>query len=1041
MRHSYPHLLALCFFAIAVSLISPQNIPAADIPDSQSIVCPSREEILDDVARMGKELVIVKRQLELLLSGKDTVDTSPYALLLVDFDDEKALERRRAELRRAIKESNESRAAELGVAVQCALKGEEFREPGLKLLQLDRAVNGLRLKFLELPERQRKPLLDFQLKSDQENELIKRIRKLRDIILEEKVDTWLALKTATRASLLETDENLKNLAEQRALLEKIKMDIIDFRLEKIDEIEKRARFYVDTFARLADLESSSVEEEGTDSLKRDYADIVKLWRIIVDGVYKGLIGSFYAFKIPDLPEFPTTVLKAAGDDPNVKEYEASYKNLEERRADLSLVAQRSLAKETEFANNLILQSGRVRSKIMNELLRRGDSSPVRVDADYLKDFMRELRMVPSRWVALFYLKISDIKRRLDKGLQGFFELSGQLLKFLVFLAIPVLIWIILKKLIAALRRTRSQIMGTGGSLAVTGAFTFLSNQAVPYLRWIFIILAVEVGKALIAKTVFSEFTIGLPYIQIYCVYRIFRQLVGDILTSISTQSEMESQEEVHIKAEESAKTLGRSFLFSWCFLYAVESIVSRALVYLMAWKVVTVVGVLVTAFVANKWKYELAELIEGSMRGALGRRLSNGCRGRFSIIWSLPAMVVAFIILFYRWLKAWGEHFDVYKKISAQIFKQRIEMTVTMQADESDKTLPDEYIQWFSPGQCDDQSVLVAPQNDIAPDIKDVILNWREGLLNERSLAIYGDKGSGKSYLLGRLEREFPDLNILKASVPGKLLTAESVTSFLENLLEISPESPASLLSADKRMPKTLVMIDDAHNLFLAKVGGFQAFKSFIDLINAPTENLFWLVTLNFYSWIYLEKVFGAKRCFGYVKEMPVWSETKIRELILTRHRKTQFRLSYDNILGAVGSQGRMGRISYVQSNFYRLLWQQSNGAPGPALDLWLSALRTKDSSLLSVGLPEGLEKSGFGYLSEDELFVYSEVIRHGNLSDDEIVQAANLPDVVVKKALAEGVQNRILTRSQDGRYWVTGIFQNALVSTLTLKNLVYGRN
>ncbi len=1039
-KHPRTYGLISCVFLLAALLLCLSPVLADEQQDAGLLGCPPSDQIRADLSRMGKELILVSSQLNQLLSGKQTVDSSPYALLLVDLDDEDAIARRRAELRQILKESNESRAAALGISVQCALKNDELLEAGLKLLELDRATNALRLKFLELPPNQRKALLDFQRKADHDAEIIKRINKIRVETLEAKVDTWLALQAATRAGLYETDEILKNVAEQRALLEKTKLDILNFRLQKLDEVEKRVSFYMNTFARLAEFDAQPLEKEDTAKLKRDYVDIVRLWRLIVDGIYTGVLRAFYAFNILDLPEFPKDVINAAKDTAAAEEYTTSYNNLVDTRTTLAKTAQWMLTAETDFAHQLIVQSGRVRSKILNELLKRGDSSPLKFDADYRRDFMRELKTVPSRWIALFYLNISDIQRKLELGLQGILELAGQLLRFLLFLAIPIVFWLILKKTIAALRRTPSQIMGSGSAVALVGVFSRLSNQAVPYLRWVFVILAVEIGKALIAQTVFWELNIVLPYIQIYGVYRIFRQLVADALDAIPAQAELESQEEVQLKAEESAKTLGRFFLFSWFFLYAVESIVSRALVFLLAWKVVTISGILVAAFVANKWKYELAESIEGSLRGAFWKRLSNGCRGRFSIIWSLPAMVVAIAIMLYRWMKAWGEHFDVYKKVSAQIFKQRIEMTVGTQEDES-RILPTDYIEWFMPGQCDDQSVIVTPDHDIAVEVKDVIQKWRERALGERSLAIYGTQGSGKTYTLRRLEIEFPDLNILKASIPPKLLTSESVNSFLGNLLNVSVESPASLLSTDKSMPKTLILLDDAHNLFLARVGGFQAFKTFIDLINAPTKNLFWCVTLNLYPWNYLERVFGRDRCFGYVKELPEWSENKIRELILVRHRKTEFRLSYDNILGAVGSRGRVGRISYVQSNFYRLLWQQSNGAPGPALYLWLSALRAEDSSMLSVGLPEGVDRSSFGYLPEDEIFVYTEVIRHGTVSDDEIVQATNLPEVVVRQALAEGIQNRILSRSEDGRYRVTSPFQKALISFLTFKNLLYGRN
>jgi len=332
------------------------------------------------------------------------------------------------------------------------------------------------------------------------------------------------------------------------------------------------------------------------------------------------------------------------------------------------------------------------------------------------------------------------------------------------------------------------------------------------------------------------------------------------------------------------------------------------------------------------------------------------------------------------------------------------------------------------------------PANDPLEEIRERIQKWRAGRSEDHSLALHGERGAGKSRLLGRLALELEDLRVLKAPIRSKMQNRLGAYAFFENLLEEPLEDAgASLSSADAKMPKTVVLMDDAHNLFLAKLGGFEAYKVLLELMGASTRNLFWCVAFNRHSWAYLDCMFGKRRCFDAVVEMPVWSEADIRRLILRRHGKTGYRLSYDSIIGAVG--GRHGdERARAEANFFRLLCQQCEGNPGTALHLWLSSLRVGGPGLVSVGLPEDFGDSLYGRLREEELFVYADIVRHGSLSIDEIVAVTDLHEGFVRQVVKEGMDGGFFRRTPDGRYFLNVLSQHALISFLSRKNFVYGK-
>ncbi len=69
---------------------------------------------------------------------------------------------------------------------------------------------------------------------------------------------------------------------------------------------------------------------------------------------------------------------------------------------------------------------------------------------------------------------------------------------------------------------------------------------------------------------------------------------------------------------------------------------------------------------------------------------------------------------------------------------------------------------------------------------------------------------------------------------------------------------------------------------------------------------------------------------------------------------------------------------------------------------------------------------------------MYSAIIRHENLSTEEIVTTTNLPEGIVRHALRIGMENNAIVRSADGRYRVTPEAQFFLSQLLERKNFLY---
>jgi hypothetical protein len=1059
-------LSALCLFLAALPIyLFVSALPVHALPQDRQmpsgVVCPQQQEIIDGLASMYVDLQKVQMELQNILSGKDILGSSLEVLLVVDPMDEAATARRRTELQEAVRPFRITPASELPPLIQCALSDKQLHDSAEQFLVFRRQVDVLRLRFLQYPKEQIKQILDLQADTARAaGGFAKRLSEERTSTIENLAKANAQLRISEHSALNMPAGDQENLATKAALLAKAKVVILNSEMWWLDEISSRRKFYSDAVRRLLEIKGVVLKTDLQDAInndlsqadnpsfrfkrlediQKDYQDTVKLWRVLVDKAYEKSYANVYKLKLPALPESPGTINESAGELPQAKAYRDSYNEAIQARDSFWKLNTETFDKENDALHRLLLSSGKLRAELLDELLRRNDSSPLAINEEYFQDLARELKIVPYSGSALLSIKLLDIQHDMRLGIAGFLKLAKDIFHFMLFFCFFVFFWLGMKKALAALDRLQGSIIkGRSKSKAAT-RFALRIQQLIPYMPWLVILPAAEIGRMLIEKSVFSEFIHVLPYLKIYCIYRILMLLVIDLLSYIAQQAEAAQFEAVQGKILRSARILGVFFLVSGSLLYAVESIVSQALAYRLAMKCFIFTGIILSAWAANNLRNELAEFIEEFAAFSLSIRLAKGCRGKFSLLWSLPALMIAMVIAVFRQGEKWGENFDLYKKVSARIFKHQLEIRTSLESADLKKDLLRHYACWFTPGECEDSSVVIIPRNDVLIQLKDMIVNWRAGVTGEHSVALCGEQGAGKSLLIGRLEESFDNLRVLRATVPPKLLTRSSVFTFLETLFQVPLKDGAvDLTSADRNMPKTLILIDDAQNFFLSRLGGFEGYRAFVDMINAETENLFWCAAFNNFSWSYLESVFGLKHSFDIVKKVPRWSDADIREMIYARHRKTDYRLSFDGIVNATSNRGSRHELAHAESSFFRLLWQQSDGNPAAALYYWLSSLTPQGNHLVKAGLPEDPRPNRFSGLLEEELFIYTEIIRHGNLSPSDLVSVTNLRDLFVRKVLKEGAENGTLSCSDDGRYDIRTARIGPLSFNLKGKNFIYG--
>ena len=277
--------------------------------------------------------------------------------------------------------------------------------------------------------------------------------------------------------------------------------------------------------------------------------------------------------------------------------------------------------------------------------------------------------------------------------------------------------------------------------------------------------------------------------------------------------------------------------------------------------------------------------------------------------------------------------------------------------------------------------------------------------------------------------------------MPSKTVTKESMYDYLHSLFrEGKREGDFNIYEYEKDLEKNIIIIiDECQNMFLSQTDGFEAYYELINIINLNTEKIFWVMSFNKYSWLYLDRAFGRTQFFRNVFEMPGWSDSKIKEMILRRHKKTDFKLSYDLLISATRSQDELDRYSSVESKFFKLIWELSRGNPRSALSLWISALSRKRSNVFNVNIPKELQLEGIEKMPDELLFIIAHVLKHENLTSSEIATVTNLQKGLVRNSIKFALERKLLFRDENSRYMIDIFSQYGLIKYLKTKNFIYG--
>ncbi|EQC42942.1 ATPase, AAA family [Bacteriovorax sp. BSW11_IV] len=912
-----------------------------------------------------------------------------------------------------------------------------------KYIELINSWRRLYLKKIELLEKNSN--LDSLLKKTMANaqalpEFADKISREKE--QDEKLKQEITEKISdTQAQMVATeDQNLKDIKAAIVELEKVKVQILNINLAQAKILEDELRFYKDKSLVVGRVSGEIDKIKGV-ALEDTFFEVTTIWE---DVVKKGFHLFSKQLKSLNFPEMPSRSNFAESSDEAKKEIEninrvvLEIENLKEKTlASISLKSDQEL----QMHYNLLFQVSSTRQALYERLGKSFIFEKV-FTMRFWQDLKYELLSVPYKIVSFLYSRVIYVKDALSLGKKGVRRLIFDGLGFVVFLLGLYVISLGVNYSEHKIDKVKSALLISEKFRSTGRLFSIWWQRLRPAYRlllWLYITYLIENHYYF---THIEDLRFIIPFVQVFIVYSIFKIAIVGFLSSIAIL-EIRNIHAFRIKAYHSANSLGKIFLYYFISLILLEESLGKVYVYSIISLMAFGLTLYRVSILATDWHDTILRFLEKKVSTkvyTLIEMIEKKCPPWMA---SFVLLIISVIVMLFNVFISLTENLEVSKKLSAKLFRRQLENIEVATVEVGRDKLPQDYLDIFTIRSLEESDLLIAPDPQLSQGICDEINEWLGERAEEHSLVLYGDKGVGKTTLMKYVMSTYEDnndVNVIYHKVPAKLATRDGLRNYIKELLGFKEEERFDILSIDNRLEKkTVVFLDEVQNVFLSRSGGFEAYNELINLVNLGTKNIFWCFSFNRYSWIYLDRAFGRNQFFRNVFALSGWSDERIKELIMKRHNKTDYKLSFDFLISATNGSEEIDSYASIESRFFKLLWELSNGNPRCAISLWVSALRKRGEKSFVVNVPKLYDGDELMGLSDDTLFVLAEVLKHENLSAKEITLTTYLPIGLVRNAIKVASEGGLLYKDTRGRFMLDILSQYSIIKFLKSKNFIYG--
>ncbi len=518
-----------------------------------------------------------------------------------------------------------------------------------------------------------------------------------------------------------------------------------------------------------------------------------------------------------------------------------------------------------------------------------------------------------------------------------------------------------------------------------------------YVAVALILLTFSNNTYLLSSSVAYWFCSTVVYI--YLIYRLFSIFAESVLIRIADNAGKFLSGTSLQQITERSNRLSRSLLILLIAIKLIEATTGQGYIYHLGLSLL----LLISYIIIKRSLDAQAEDIQINMDVLLNRVVHRNTPietktahvKSFTPLLIIPIVISNTVILIHNQLML----FSWYRRLfSHSISIKSLTKKEVAEVEEDETDTPANYETWFS----DKRLLTDLPyiNTGLLANLTEKINNWITASTLSRTAIICGEKGMGKTCTLQRLTEQCNKGEIKSTStfisLPTKITTEEGLRQLLtEYKVRIEDEE----LSPDPDIPRVII-IDDAHHLFLTQVGHLSAIRLLLKIMRSTRSKIFWIISMNNLSWNYLRRAMPDITCALDSVNIKRWTPSEIRSLILSRHHRSQFKLEYNKAALSATSRTNNHAIRTAEQRFFYLLSDLCQGNPAIAQRLWLKTVDVQSGRKVVAMPPKKLSTPDMSAVPTSFLFVYASILIHHSMSESDLVLATSLDPGVVSSAL-----------------------------------------
>jgi hypothetical protein len=305
--------------------------------------------------------------------------------------------------------------------------------------------------------------------------------------------------------------------------------------------------------------------------------------------------------------------------------------------------------------------------------------------------------------------------------------------------------------------------------------------------------------------------------------------------------------------------------------------------------------------------------------------------------------------------------------------------------------------------------------------------------------AIVGERGMGKSMLLGRILGERPDSLLVECPVGGLAEFRVALAAALDLPPDASADDVKRVLN--EKQHDNALFVDNAHRLVRPTIGGLDDFDWVLSLARESSVTTTWVLCIGSIIWQYVERARGARPLFDEVISIRPWSEENIADLLRRRSAGAGITPSFEGIAELDQDvELRAEQLARTETNYYRLLWDYAGGNPAVAMHFWRESLGVATDGTVHVQLFSAPDTSDLERLPDPTVFVLRSIVQLELAAVEDIIESTMLDPRHVHDALRYALF-RSYVELVDGRYRVTWSWFRAITRFLQRRHLLARRS